>query len=166
MSKKPIDTPISDTVMERIRSGDVSMRSRTYFGLLTVLSVLAVLFAGAVLAYAASILFWWLRVQTADTMAWGARANLQEATGSFPWLALLGAGAVFGLLVWLVRKQGHLYRHRTRSVAAIIAVIALLLGLGLSYVSIGGSGGRHVPRYQRPDGMRQEHSPGWRRTNQ
>lgn len=151
--KKPTATDISQSVMAEIKSGNVRMKPRVYYSLLGVVSVLAVVLAGVTVAYLSSILFFWLRVQTADTMAWGARANLSQLMAEFPWWVLVAAVALLSLAVMLVRRHGVMYRHKTSTIALILVVSSLLVGLGLSYLNIGSS---HSPK--RVDSS--QHSPG------
>jgi hypothetical protein len=159
--KKPTSTDISQSVMAQIKSGNVRMKPRMYFGLLGVVSVLTIVLAGISVAYLSSILFFWLRVQTADTMAWGARANLSQSIAEFPWWALVAATALLALAVMLVRRHGLMYRHKTSTIALILVVSSLLLGLGLSYLNVGSS---HSPK--RVDSTQRTPGPGWQRQQQ
>jgi len=129
-------------VMKQIQSGKVYMKPRRYYALLTLTSVVAVMTTGVVSAYLSSLLFYWVRIQTANTPAWGARARLSEASAAFPWWALGLAVALTGFAIWLVRRHGRMYRYRTLSVALAIVTVSLLLGSALSYVNIGRP---HVP---------------------
>ena len=109
MNDRNQDT-ISASVMDQIKSGKVRMKPRAYYVALSVASVGAVILAGISIAYLSSIMFYWIRIQTADTMAWGARANLNESIASFPWWAAL-----------------------------IVIVSSILLGFGLSLFDVGTS---------------------------
>lgn len=126
---KETKTDISRSVMEQIKHGDVSMRPRVYFVLLTILSVVTVILASTVIAYLMNIVSFWWRVQSAETMAWGARAHLAAAIDSFPWAVLLIAIAMLVLAVWLVKKQGTIYRYKTWMVVVAIVMMSLLVGL-------------------------------------
>jgi hypothetical protein len=83
-----------------------------------------------------------VRIQTANTMAWGAREHLSEAIASFPWWALIVSLMLLVAAILLVRRQGRMYRHKTRTIALAIVSCSLLLGLGLSSLNIGQS---HTP---------------------
>lgn len=141
--KNPKATDISQSVMAQIKSGRVRMKPRVYYSLLGVVSAVAIILAGISVAYLSSIFFYWLRIQTADTMAWGARANLSQSIAEFPWWVLLAATALLALAVMLVRRHGQMYRHKTSTIALILVACSLLLGLGLSYLNVGAS---HTPK--------------------
>lgn len=128
---------ISSSVMDQIKSGKVHMKPRAYYVALSIASLGAVVLAGITLAYLSSIMFFWVRIQTADTMAWGARANLSESIASFPWWAALLSLALIIVAVVLVRRHGRMYQHKTSTIAAVLVVGSLLLGLGLSLLDIG-----------------------------
>lgn len=130
---------ISTSVMKRIKQGDVHMRPHLYFTLLFIVSLLGVVLSGFVVSYLVSIMFFWLRIQTSDTMAWGARANLSEVLSSFPWWAPLVAIMAFAAAVWLIHKHGTMYRHKTATIALIAALISLLIGFSMYTAGIGGT---------------------------
>ena len=143
---------ISASVMDQIKSGKVRMKPRAYYTALSVASVGAVVMAGISLAYLSSIMFYWIRIQTADTMAWGARANLNESIASFPWWAAVLSFALLIVVVSLVRQHGRMYRHKTSTIAVILVVCSLLVGFGLSLLDIGSP---HTPNQQNPRGQGQ-----------
>lgn len=150
--KKSTKPSISETVLQEIKRGRVTMRPRVYFALLSAASLVAIAASALTLAYAMSLLFFWLRIITADTMAWGARANLAEVTTSFPWWALLLGVAAFAVAVWLVKQRGHIYRYKTSAVIAVLVLGALLLGALLSAFGISSpqhtGSGRFQPGHQ------------------
>lgn len=156
--KNHTTTDISQSVMSQIKSGNVRMKPRVYYSLLGTVSLLAVVLAGISVAYLSSILFFWLRVQTADTMAWGARANLNQSIAEFPWWVLVVATALLALAVMLVKHHGQMYRHRTSTIALILVACSLLLGLGLSYLNVGSS---HTPK--RVDSSERMQGQRWQR---
>ena len=133
---------IGKSVMDQIKSGKVHMKPRAYYSLLTIATTGAVVLAGITITYLSSIMFFWLRVVTADTMAYGARANLNDAIASFPWWALIAAAILLYVAVSLVRKQGRMYKHKTSSIVAVIVAGAIVLGFVLSLLNIGNS---HTP---------------------
>ena len=135
-------SPIGRSVMDQIKSGKVHMKPRAYYWLLSLVTISAVVLAGITMTYLSSIVFFWLRVVTADTMAYGARANLNDAITSFPWWALVAAAVMLYVAVSLVRKQGRMYKHKTSSIVAVIVAGAIVLGFVLSLLNIGNS---HTP---------------------
>jgi len=154
MSKQST-TPIGESVMNQIKSGKVHMKPRAYYVSLGIISVATITLAGVSLAYFWSIIFFWVRIQTADTMAWGARENLSEAIASFPWWALIVSLILLTAAVLLVRRQGRMYRHKTRTIALAIVSCSLLLGLGLSSLNIGQSHTPGQPNQRQGQGARQ-----------
>ena len=159
--KKAKAVSLSGAVMQQIEEGRVTMRPRTYFVLLAAASAAAVVSASLVTAYLTSMLFFWWRIQTADTMAWGARAHLSSAAASFPWWMLLLSIGLIALAVWLVKKQGRLYRHKTSTIVLGIILASILLGSVLSTFNIGAS---HTPG-QRGNINSSQRGPGWQRNN-
>lgn len=135
--KKKANTEISRSVMEQIKKGDVDMRSRSFFTLLTIVAVAVIALLSLAIAYLMSIISFWWRIQTAETMAWGARANLRTLVEGFPWWALLLAVALLALAVWLAKKQGTLYRYKTWTIAVVIVLLSLVAGLAVSMLGIG-----------------------------
>ena len=81
--RKQTSTDIKASVMDQIKSGKVHMKPRPYYTLLGLTSVGAVVLAGVAIAYLSSIVFLWFRILAADTMAYGARANLSESIATF-----------------------------------------------------------------------------------
>ncbi len=149
---------IADIVMDKIAHGDIRMRPRVYFSLLTVVSVVTVIFSALSIAYLSSMLFFWVRIQTANTMAWGARSNLDETLASFPWWAFFLALALLAVTALLIKRYGHMYRHRTVGIIFVLLATSLLLGFGFSALGIGSS---HT-RGQLPD-YTEQRGPVWRR---
>lgn len=156
-NKQPSDG-IAKNVMDQIKGGKVQMKPRAYYVSLGLVSAAAVVLAGVALAYLSSVVFFWLRVVTADTMAWGARSRLSESISSFPWWALLLAALLVALAVYLVRRHGRLYRIKTGWLVVAIVVASMLVGLGLSLLNVG----QTHPRNQ-PNNRGQRMGPGWQR---
>jgi len=153
MKNQP-STDIRASVMNQIKSGKVHMKPRSYYALLGLVSVSTVALAGIATAYLSSIVFFWFRILTADTMAYGARANLSESIASFPWWAIVLAALLLAAAVMLVRKQGQMYKHKTSSLVLVIITCSLLLGFGLSFLNVGDS---HTPNQGQGQGRQQNH---------
>lgn len=154
--KKTTKTPINKAVMEQIKSGQVKMRPRVYFVILSALSIGAAILAGLALTYLSSVMFFWWRVQSAETMAWGARANLGQAIASFPWWALIVAIILLIIITHLVRQHGQLYRHKLSTILLVIVTGAVVFGFVLSFFDVGKG---HTPNSQ----MRRGNGQHWRR---
>ncbi|NCU37580.1 hypothetical protein EOL96_00750 [Candidatus Saccharibacteria bacterium] len=138
MKQQPHKDDISLAVMEQIKRGEVHMKPRIYFTALGFVSIALVLSAGAAIAYLSSILFFWARIESANSMAWGARANLSQSLASFPWWALILSCVLLAIAVILVRRHGHMYRHKTTTVALALIAGSLVVGLLLSLAGVGG----------------------------
>ncbi len=139
--KKSSSGSVSASIMKQIKSGEVKMKPRVYHTLLYAVSIGAIIAAGVTVAYLSSIVFFWIRIQTAGTMAWGARSNLSELVNSFPWWTIPLSVMLVALAVWLVRGHGRLYRHKISTLVAVIVAGSLLLGMILSAFGVG----NHTP---------------------
>jgi glucan phosphoethanolaminetransferase (alkaline phosphatase superfamily) len=159
--KKQQTAPVSKTVMEQIKKGDVRMRPRLYFVLAMLASLAAIVFSTLTLTYVLSILFFWFKIETSGTMAWGARANLGEALAAFPWWAVVLAVVTFALTVFLVKKQGRLYRYPTTLIVLVLALVSLITASVISYTNLLDL--RSSPRA--PGASQQQRGPGWQRNN-
>lgn len=138
-STKQSESLIQSAVLDQIRSGKVRMKPRVYFSVLTALAVLAAGAAALVTSYLISMMVFIVRIQTADTQARGARANLSEALQHFPWWAVVLAALLLAAALWLMRTHGRMYRHRLSVLILAFLLVSLVLGIGLSYSSIGHS---------------------------
>lgn len=159
--------PISDAVMRDIEAGKVTMRPRVYFASLLTLAVLTSVVAGLAIAYLTSIVYFWARIMTSGTMAYGARSRLSEALDTFPWWLLVAAIVLGAAAVVLVRRHGHMYRHRTGVLVLILVLASLLIGVGFSALKIGQSyAERHTPGMNFHSPTIQQHGNGYRRGQQ
>ena len=136
MSKSALTSTISKTVMADIQQGRVRMRPKSYFWLMSATSILGIGLASITTTYLCSMFFFWVRIQTAEGMAWGARNKLSEAIASFPWWALVLSPVFIVITIALLRRQGTLYRVRTRTLTTLVVACALVLGLLTTYVSV------------------------------
>ena len=142
-SKKPQMSKIETTVMDKIQSGQVKMHARTYYILVTVLSVAAVAVLAVALSYLVSLAGLWLRIQTTSGRAWGAQRNLTTLVDNFPWWAVVLAVVALAGLVLIVKKLGSLYKIRLAYLVSAIVLVALLIGYGLSYTNLPNTFKRH-----------------------
>lgn len=138
---KPAKRNMSDSVMNQIKKGDVHMRPRFYFAALSIISIVGIILLGLVTSYMVSIVFFWFRIETSNTMAWGARANLQDTLSTFPWWAIPALLVVLVLLAWIIRKQGTMYRHKFSTVIVAVILVSLIFGLTMSSLGIGSNPG-------------------------
>lgn len=136
MKKKTSD--IQKSVMQQISSGHVRMHSKLYFILITVIMIGAGLAGGVLFAYLVSIAAYGIRIETALTPAYGARANLADALAAFPWWLLIIAVAFIALAVWLMRRYGRAYRHSLTAIVLTFLLVSTALGIGFSFTDING----------------------------
>lgn len=153
--KKQTKSTVADIVLRDIKQGRLTMRPRMYFMLLSTVSSIAIATFALSLAYLMSIVFFWIRIQTADTMARGARANLNATLSNFPWWAFLLGAASLALAVWLIKRQGRMYRYKTSIIVVVFTAITLFAALLLS---TSGIGGLHQSGHRSTHGQ-----PGWYR---
>lgn len=128
---------ISNDVMKRIKKGEVRMRPATYFSLLSISAIIAGLSAGIAMAYFSSIMFFWIRTVGLNSKAYGLRRDLAETIASFPWWTVAIFSVLTILTVSLIRRYGHLYKHKTRNVVILIVSLSLIAGITMSSFGIG-----------------------------
>ncbi|MFS8118032.1 MAG: hypothetical protein ACMG55_06005 [Microcoleus sp.] len=135
---KPKTTTIEKNVMTQIKSGKTHMRPRSYYLSLSVLGVIATSLLGFTAIYFISVSSVWFRIIAADGPAYGAKRNLNALLGIFPWWALvLGLISIAGI-VYLVKKQGHMYKVRLIYLIPLVIVLFIALGFALSYSDLPG----------------------------
>ena len=132
---KKSSKPVASSVMQQIRDGRIKMRPRVQFALLSATSIAAIILLASLASYMSSILILWWRIETADTMAWGARANLDRMLENFPWWIVVLTLAAVGVLIWLVRQQWTLYRFRVGYLIAVVVTAVILGGFIISSLS-------------------------------
>lgn len=135
--KNRAKSALKDTVMQQIKTGKVSMRPKAHFIALAVVSFGAALLAGITTAYLFSIALLWIRIQSSDTMAWGARYNLAESIASFPWWIAIASVLFLVIAIFLVRKHSHLYKYRISELILVIVLASFILGMAFSLFDIG-----------------------------
>lgn len=128
---------LAAAVMRRIEDKEVAMKPRLYFAVAAVLVAALSVVSGLLLAYVMSMGYFWLRIVTADTMAYGARRNLSQALADFPWWLLALAVALAAISLWVVRKHSRLYRYPVATLLATFLFLSALCSLGFSILGIG-----------------------------
>ncbi len=138
MNKKtqPKISPIEELVMSKIKKGEVHMKPHSYYILLGILSILSVSLLGFIAAYFMSIATLWTRIEVAQGPAYGAKQNLANMLGTFPWWALLlGALSLF-CIIYFVKKIGPLYKVRLVYLVPIIIALFVAVGFIFSYSTL------------------------------
>lgn len=119
---------ISDNVMRKIKHGDIRMKPRAYFMILSSLVLFASAVTGLALSYIFSVLFFWIRIETSSNMAYGARRNLADVVSAFPWWIILVGATLVAIIIILIRKYRNLYRYRLSFVIVLIIFLSLATG--------------------------------------
>lgn len=118
---------LSERVLERIKSGEVSMKSKTYFVLKGAFIVLALAISTLFLLYIASFVIFSMRISG----VWFAPAfgfqGLGVLISSLPWLLIAGALILLGMVEILVRYFSFGYRKP----------VVYTLIIALAFVSLG-----------------------------
>lgn len=122
---------ITNKVMEKIRSGEVKMRSRWLFVLGSVALIIGVSASAILAAFFVSLTSFSLR--THGPMG---SHRLQEILASFPWWAPLLAIGGLGLGIWLLRKFDFSYKRGFYLVVIVLLVATILAGVTIDYLGL------------------------------
>lgn len=135
MSKtnQPKASVIEKSVMDQINSGQVHMRRRTYYIALATLSAVIVALLAFASSYFMSIATLWMRIDAATGQAYGAKRNLASMVEAYPWWSILLGLLSLGLVIYMVRKLGNLYKVKLIYLIPAIVILFMALGLALSY---------------------------------
>lgn len=138
MNKKtqPKISPIEESVMSKIKKGEVHIKPQSYYIFLGILSVTSVLLLGFISAYFISVAALWIRIEAAMGPAYGARQNLADIMGLFPWWALLLGVLSLACIIYLIKKVGPLYKIRLIYLVPAIIILFIAVGFILSYSSL------------------------------
>ncbi len=134
---------IENQVMAKIKSGQIKMRPKSYYLVLGLLGIVAIILLCVAAVYLISITSLWVRVLIADGPAYGAKRNLSTILGSFPWWVLIMGFMTVSGIIYLVRKFGHIYKVRKSYLIAAIITFLVVLGFALSYVNLPGLNNNH-----------------------
>lgn len=115
---------LSDQVLARIRSGNVTMRPRIYFVLATLVTIFVTVLILLTSVLLVSFISFDLRMSGHESLlAFGARGSLTFLS-VFPWGLALFDIALVVLLAWLLRRFRFGYRK------PLLALLLILLGAG------------------------------------
>lgn len=133
------NSTLSNDVMKKIHQGNIKMKPRIYYTLMGTLSISLIIFFSIASSYLINIIILWVRIESSKGMAWGARANLAERIDSFPiWTVPIIVFLSFAS-VWLISKQGSLYKIKKSVLFLSILIISLLIALLINYAGLGES---------------------------
>ncbi len=145
MSKKPLkeNNEIENEVMLKVSDKRLHMHSKSYFVILGIVSIIAIILAVVLATYFISVLSLFIRLQIAQVPAYGIQRNLASLLQTFPWQALLFGLLFIATTIYLIIKSGKMYKIRLRYLVPIVVVGILLIGLLLSFSSLPNIGNRH-----------------------
>ena len=124
---------IEESVMKKISSGKLRMRSKTRYIILGLLSIVAIILLVVLATYFISVSSLWLRIQIAQGPAYGANRNLALLLNSFPWWAfLLSIVSIIGI-IYFVSRSGRMYKIRLAYLITIVIAFILLIGFVFSF---------------------------------
>jgi hypothetical protein len=127
---------IEKNVMSKIQNGEVKMRPRIYYLIVSVFGGLVIVMFGLVNAYFMSVVTLWLRVGAAQGPAYGARRNLTALLDIFPWWALILGFVSLSVVIYFIRKVGNLYKIRLVHLVVLVVAASVLVGFLLSYSAL------------------------------
>ncbi len=134
--KQPQTSAIEQGVMDQIQSGQVRMHKRTYYTWLAVLGTATVGLLAIATSYFMSIAILWLRIDAATGQAYGAKRNLASMAEAYPWWSVILGLLLIGLIIYLIRKVGSLYKIRLFVLIPLIVLMFAIFGLALSYTNL------------------------------
>jgi glucan phosphoethanolaminetransferase (alkaline phosphatase superfamily) len=162
MNKQPKQTNIQKDVMSKIKNNSIRMKPRAYFTAMWVFGVLAAIAASLTFSYLISMVFYYIRIQTALTPAYGARRNLNDAISEFPWWLVILTVMFSVVALWLLGKYSRLYRLKLIYIITVFVLISLILGLVLSYSSIGHRSNKSINSRQKSSHIQDDSFRGYR----
>lgn len=122
---------ITKNIMDKIRSGEVKMRSRWYFIFGSIAMILGLASSAVLAAFFVSLTSFALR--THGPMG---SYRLQEILASFPWWAPILALAGLGAGVWLLRKYDLSYKRSFYVIVIVLLLSVILAGVTIDYLGL------------------------------
>ncbi len=129
MPRNEVD--LTREVMEKIRAGEVKMRSRWYFVGGSAAMLVGVIAALVLAVFAVSLISFSLR--THGPMG---SFRLQQILASFPWWAPILAIVGLGLGIWLLRRYDFSYKRNFSYLVAVALVAIILAGVAIDYLGL------------------------------
>ena len=120
---------VRDTVLERIRSGNVRMRSRIFFIAKTILVCVVVILVSLLSILIASFIFFALRVGGHESLLGFGPRGIIPFLALFPWPLLLLDVVLLAFLEMLLREFRFAYRRSL--LYLFLGLVAVVGGLGL-----------------------------------
>ncbi|HZJ34685.1 MAG TPA: hypothetical protein VFD55_01575 [Candidatus Angelobacter sp.] len=130
------NSAIEEKVMKKIHSGKIHMRPKSHFIYLSALSTISIVLLTFIATYFISFATLWFRVQAAKGPAFGARQNLAELAGSFPWWALIMGLISLAGAIYFIHKTGQMYKLRLQYLVPILLTVLIALGFIFSYSNL------------------------------
>jgi len=141
MPRDEID--INNYVMDKIRSGEIKMRSRLWFIFGSLAVILGLVGSAILMVFFVSLMSFSLR--THGPMG---SYRLQEILSSFPWWAPVLALVGLGLGVWLLKKYDFSYRRNLFLIVMGLLLALILAGVTIDYLGLDDIWLKHGPMRQ------------------
>ena len=111
-------------LIEKIKSGEVKMHSRAYFGVKSTLQFLGLVLAVLLAIFMTSYAFFHLKISGAFGFTYFGIYGIRDLLLSLPWLILLLALLFTALLLWFAERYPFAYRNPVLySVGGILLVV-------------------------------------------
>lgn len=123
-------------VMSTIKSGKVKMKPHWYFILTGAFGSVLATIIGFAAIYATSVASLWLRVAAISGQAIGLKNKINDLVASFPWWTILIAILSLIVIVYMIKKFGHLYKIRPIQLVIITIISIVAIGFATSYTSL------------------------------
>lgn len=123
---------ISSTVMAKIKNNEIKMRPKSYYVLISLISMILVISLSLFIGYLINILILWLRIEASEGRALGARYNLNQLIESFPLWTIPAITISIFLTFLLISKRGRLYKIKKSYIFGLILLASLIIGLTMN----------------------------------
>ncbi|MEI7689457.1 MAG: hypothetical protein WCI79_00630 [Candidatus Saccharibacteria bacterium] len=139
---KEIDADIKQKVMSKISGGSVHMQSRSYYIVLAIVGIIAIIGATILATYSISVASLFVRLQISQGPAYGIQNSLNSLLNDFPWLAVLSGILSIMAVIFMIAKSGKMYKIRLAYLVPMVVAVILAIGFALSYSSLPDFGNR------------------------
>lgn len=129
MNDTPQEHLTQDTVLERIRSGELTMHSRSFFILKSLLILALSALVLLLSVWLASFISFGLRITGHDSLLGFGTRGLALFLTVFPWQFLVLDIILIALLVWLLQRFRFIYRTPILIVLGVLFVLGAASGL-------------------------------------
>ena len=135
MKNEKKKTPLGENITEKIKSGEIKMRSRTYFFFRLVLAVFAAFLAVFFLLYLASLIVFSLKIKGVWFLPAFGLQGIGIFLASLPWILILTVISLAFLLELLIKNASFIYRRPAVYSLLLIFVLVLAGGVAIGKTS-------------------------------